>query len=122
MKIVCTILAHLIFAALTHGYPPAAPPVRGIVCQEPPIAPPVKFFDPFDLAKRKPLPKGVKTCPCSPACVCGCNEGLPCTCKQPQVSITAPTSRVNFNPVGWNRGVSAFVPSSTPAENCSGGR
>lgn len=29
-----------------------------------------------------------KTCPCSPACVCGCNEGKPCTCEQPTQTAT----------------------------------
>lgn len=24
-----------------------------------------------------------KSCPCSPACTCGCNEGQPCTCGNP---------------------------------------
>jgi hypothetical protein len=27
-----------------------------------------------------PPPPAVKSCPCSPECVCGCNEGEPCDC------------------------------------------
>jgi hypothetical protein len=30
---------------------------------------------------QKPTKVDTKACPCSPACVCGCNQGHPCRCK-----------------------------------------
>ncbi len=36
-----------------------------------------------------------KTCLCSPACVCGCNEGRPCQCKQTNSSEIPNSSQTN---------------------------
>ncbi len=34
--------------------------------------------------KDHPITQRVKNCPCSPACTCGCNQGLPCRCNPPR--------------------------------------
>lgn len=39
-----------------------------------------------------PEAKAAKSCPCSPACECGCNEGKPCRCGEPVEARPAPAS------------------------------
>lgn len=73
------IVIFLLVAAL------AACVVMAVVSAALPAAPlPAPRFAP---ALPKPKFKGPerkrgagKSCPCSPACVCGCNAGLPCRC------------------------------------------
>lgn len=96
----------LLWVCLADARPPAAPPVREWV---PPAADP--FAAGFAAAPRKPaapVPPGpvtppsavvgvnrppakiTKVCPCSPLCVCGCNDGLPCRCEPPRSTPAAP--------------------------------
>lgn len=49
-----------------------------------------------------------KSCPCSPECVCGCNQGKPCTCGHAAGAAEVPPA--NFPPsfvpaegVRWDR-------------------
>jgi hypothetical protein len=52
--------------------------VLGAALPEPNFAPALPAPK-FPAPKKKEARK--KTCPCSPACVCGCNEGGPCRCE-----------------------------------------
>lgn len=44
--------------------------------------PPVSLSKPPEPVKTTPVPK---TCHCSQNCVCGCNDGKPCTCAPPRI-------------------------------------
>ena len=63
-------------------------------------APPVRVFKPaqaplvkeFKKAPTKPA-KEAEQCDCSPACTCGCQDGLPCRCGRPATSENSHQSR-----------------------------
>jgi hypothetical protein len=50
-----------------------------------------------------------KTCFCSPACVCGCNDGRPCQCKQVVANSTT-TSTYPGSPNNSNQGATPYIP------------
>lgn len=52
-----------------------------------------KITDRIPTPDVKPAPPPapvVKSCPCSPLCVCGCQDGKPCTCPASVPTIQAP--------------------------------
>ena len=81
----------------------------------PPQAPPVR---------PDPVSPVVKTCPCSGACVCGCNDGKSCTCgnvstkpRRPAQAPEAPAFR--DIPVRWES-VPGFRPEMRSRVRSSG--
>lgn len=57
--------------------------------------------------------RGLKTCPCSPDCTCGCNQGAECDCDSVRI-LRGPVQTPAF-PFGWGAPMGVSAP-------CVGGR
>lgn len=70
---------------------------------------------------QTPTPSG-KSCVCSPACTCGCNDGLPCRCGNPPPTPATPADAADADLEARGKGKQNFGVVESELGKCPTGR
>jgi hypothetical protein len=104
-------------ASLPQSTLPAAPPQSTV---EPAVNPtPVRYHYGTDPQAHKP--QRARSCVCSGACTCGCNDGQPCRCGAPQTVALPPATAGAAAPASFYRPAPMFFGGGFGGGACRGG-